>query len=390
MSNKKVGFLLEYFPPNTLSSALLPFAIVEELLNKNFNVTVITGYEINNDFDDEFKRTHQNKIKIIRLKYYRSKKNRFIKSISMIVFFLKSLFKIKHFKNLDVIFVYSNPPINYLLGYIIKKIYGIKIIFVVFDFYPDIALFTGQISKESLLYRFFEVINSKVFDGTNSIVVISNDMKDYICSKFPKSKQSVKVISNWFQTKFNFSIKKYTSTFINIGFFGNLGITQDIDSIKRLLLHFQYNNNVKFNFSIHGNYFYELNQFISQYNLSNVNVLRYLPETEYLTLLSKQDYVILSLNKDIYKVASPSRLYSFLKIGIPIIFMDHSESCLSKEIETYKLGQFINLKSQNLTNEFNKIIPNLKNYNRLDIVNHFKKYYQPKLNIKKYIDLIKD
>jgi hypothetical protein len=141
----------------------------------------------------------------------------------------------------------------------------------------------------------------------------------------------------------DFKIPLPDSKTIKIGYFGNLGVTQDIEAIKKLLMNYKNNNMVEFNFAIHGNQVEELKYYVMVNNLKNTNFYPYLDEFKYHKLLNEQNFVLVTLNKNIQKVASPSRVYSFLIAGKPIILSQYGESQLSKDIETYELGYFLNL-----------------------------------------------
>jgi glycosyltransferase involved in cell wall biosynthesis len=388
MKTKKIGFLLEFFPPNTLSSATLPFSIVNELLLQNFHITVVTGYEKNNTFDSCYLNKSKGKIQICRIKYFRSKSSKLSKLFSMVSFFFSTLFKLHKFKHIDSLFVFSNPPINNLLGYLAKKIYKIRVIFVVYDFYPDIAYFTNQLKKESIIFKFYDFINQKIYDGNNDLIVLSDDMKKYLLSRFPKLINSIHVIPNWYEDLFeNYLIRK-NNHITNIGYFGNLGITQDFEALKKILLFSKDIKSIHFTFSGHGNYYEDLYKFISTNNITNISFFNYLNQNDYLRKLSEQDIVLLTLNKNINQVAAPSRLYSFLMMGVPVLLLDHSESSLSIEIERNSLGKFINLNNTNLEDEFRDCIVNLNKYSFNDINRYYRSKYIPKINIEKYVKLI--
>ncbi len=389
MSDKKIGFLLEFFPPNNLSSAILPFSIVEEMVKKSFKVTVITGYETNNNFDKKYTQKTKNQVTIHRIKYYKAKNNKFKKLFSMISFFINTLFKLKYFKNHHKVFVFSNPPINNLLGLIAKKLYKVSLIFVVYDIYPDIALFTNQIKKNSIIYNLFEYINHKIYDGSNSIVVLSIDMKEYLSDRYPRLLNSIQIIPNWFVDKSDIFTNSYKKDIkINLGYFGNLGITQDINILKTVILFFKNHKKIFFTFAIHGNQKKDLDAFVKTNKITNIQIHNFLSENDYLKKLSIQDYILVTLNKNINKVASPSRIYSFMMMGKPILFFDHSESSLSNEIQKYKLGFFINTSKKDVIDTFSKILNQTYPFNRDHIMDHFRKNYTPEINIQKYINLI--
>ena len=343
--SKSIGFILEFFPPNNLSSATLPYQIAKHFLEKGHKLTILTSKEENDQaFKSQFMSNFKN-AKLIRFKYFRSKKNKISRVFSMLSFFIKTIVRIYQFKNMDYVFIFSNPPINSLIGYLINKLYHVKLIFVTYDFYPDIAYFTNQLKPTSMTYKFFESLNKANYRGDNKIVVLSNDMKDYLTSKFNTFKDNIIVISNWYLDSNDFKTPFSYSKTIKIGYFGNLGVTQDIRTLINFLMNFKNNHMVEFNFAIHGNQVEELKSFVMVNNIKNTHFYPYLDELNYHKLLNEQNFVLVTLNKNLQKVASPSRVYSFLIAGKPIILTQYGESQLSKDIEKYGLGYYLNLEN---------------------------------------------
>jgi glycosyltransferase involved in cell wall biosynthesis len=383
--SKNIGFILEFFPPNKLSSAILPYQIAEHFLEKGHKVTILTSKEKNDQtFNSRFK-SHFKNAKLIRFKYFRSKKNKFSKILSMLIFFIKTIIRINKFKRMDYVFIFSNPPINALVGYLINKIYHVKVVFVTYDFYPDIAYFTNQLKSTSMTFKFFESLNRANFRGDNKVVVLSNDMKDYLTSKFPIFKDNIIVISNWYIDSNDFKIPLLDSKIIKVGYFGNMGVTQDIEAIKKLLMNYKNNKMVEFNFAIHGNQVEELKSYVMVNNLKNTNFYPYyLDEFKYHKLLNEQNFVLVTLNKNIQKVASPSRVYSFLMAGKPIILSQYGESQLSIDIEKYELGYLLNL-----NNGFNlRTVDLTKKWNSKKIREYVLINNEVKISLNKYSSII--
>ena len=382
--SKKIGFILEFFPPNKLSSATLPFQIAEHFLKKNHSVSILTSKEKNDrHFNLIFKKQYKN-VKIHRFNYYRSKRNKISKILSILSFFLNTLIRINKFKKFDFVFLFSNPPINSLIGYLIHKIYKVRIIFVVYDFYPDIAYFSNQIKNDSLSFKLFSFFNKLNYRNDNKVVVLSSDMKEFVSQKFPSFKESIYVIPNWYKPSNEFFTRSFESNKIKIGYFGNIGVTQDIESIKKFLIKFKNKIKFEFNFAIHGNLVEDLKQFINLNKIENISIFPFLNENDYNNLLMKQTFVLVTLNKDIQKVASPSRVYSFLIAGKPIILCQYGESELSREIEFNNLGYFLDLNNEGVIHNFSIN----KNFNSKNIQDYANKNYEMTLSLDKYAKIV--
>jgi len=64
----------------------------------------------------------------------------------------------------------------------------------------------------------------------------------------------------------------------------------------------------------------------------------FLPFEEAKWLIADADIGLVSLEKDIYKVAYPSKVMTYLGMGVPILALVEPESELAKNIENHGLG----------------------------------------------------
>jgi hypothetical protein len=210
-------------------------------------------------------------------------------------------------------------------------------------------------------------------------------MKEFLSQKFPSFKESIYIIPNWYKSSIEHFITPSESKKIKIGYFGNIGVTQDIEIIKKVLLKFKNNINIEFNFAIHGNLVKDLMEFISLNKIENISIFPFLDEIEFHSLLMKQTYVLVTLNKNIQKVASPSRVYSFLMAGKPIILCQYGESELSREIESNNLGYFLDFNNKGIIDNFSIN----KTFNSKNIQDYAIDNYEMNICLNKYDAIVK-
>jgi len=134
---KDVLFLCQYFYPEYVSSATLPFDTALSLSREGLSVGALCGYpkEYNLLNKVPLKETYEN-IEIRRLKYIQLKRSNFIGRI--INYFSFTLAVMLHFFELQkykAIIVYSNPPILPFIAALANKFFGTKVIFVSYDIY---------------------------------------------------------------------------------------------------------------------------------------------------------------------------------------------------------------------------------------------------------------
>ncbi len=243
--------------------------------------------------------------------------------------------------------VYSNPPVLPLIPSLFKKIYGFNIVFISFDVYPEIALATSAVKKESTIVSVMEKINCFCFKKFDKVVVLSNDMKKFIEEHRPITDEKIEVIPNWFEDN---KIEKANSNafedFINsdhlvVSYLGNMGTAQDMQTIIDAISELKKNDKVRFVIAGHGNKKEKIKKVIKSNHLKNVKVYDFLMGTDYDYILKRSDMFLVSLEEGLEGLAVPSKMYSYMMAGKPIIAIMDPGTDIYKEVESEQYGYAI-------------------------------------------------
>lgn len=346
MSNKKIIILCQYFYPEYISSAELPYQTATDLSKNDIDVKVLCGYPyeyLNANKEIKTKEKLNENFYINRIKYSKFKKSFFLgRLLNYFSFTFFSLMNIRSFKDRDICIVYSNPPIVTIVPFLAKKVYGTKIIFVSYDVYPEIAVTTNTLSKDSIIFKLMTLINKVVFPEFDKIIALSSEMKDFLMHSRNIPPEKIEIISNWEdETKWNRPPDEFYGNpkkdFI-ISYFGNMGIAQDMETIKKAISALSHKKNIKFMLVGHGNKKEDLREYFHRNNIFNVSVLDFLHNQELETKMSESDVFLVSLEKDIKGLAVPSKTYSYLAMGKPVIAIMHPEMEIALELEKSKSG----------------------------------------------------
>jgi glycosyltransferase involved in cell wall biosynthesis len=402
---RKILFICQYFYPEYISSATLPYDTAIKLNQKGYKVDVVTGYPkeyITQKRKLAVNEIHQG-ISIKRIKYLTlNRKNKISRLINYFSFTSKVLIKLLTFKKYEYIYVYSNPPLLPYVAYLSNKLFKTKIIYILYDIYPEIALYTNSIKVNGLIHRMMNHINTKVFRIVSKVVVLSEDMKNFLLSKRKIEKEKIEVIENWYHqidnaillndnlnTKFDNIIhdKRF-----KIVYTGNLGIAQDPKAVLNMIKNNINSNWVLFIFSGHGSKMDELKLLKEELFIENLYVFDFLHGEEYDKLLLLADAYLLSLKKELSGLASPSKMYSYLAGGKPIIGLLDSNSELSNRIKNFKLGVVIDpIYSYRLEVKLREIINRDKyQYICQNVLKIFLKLYETNKGTQKYIQLMNE
>lgn len=336
MSKKKdFLFLLQYFYPEYISSATLPFDTASKLTEKGYTVDVLCGYP--HEYCEE-KNIHKtetvNKIFIRRVKYLQlSRKKKIGRLVNYLSLNVSIFFRFLTMRKYKTIIVYSNPPILPLIAALASKLFKCKLVFVAYDLYPEVALRTGFLSENSIITKFMNYINNTVYVNAEDVIALSSEMKNYIVQNRKIAEQKVHVIPNWYKDEYCTEEKIRENIFHNIvqgrfviGYFGNMGIAQDMEPIKEAIRFYKNSPELCFLLAGHGSKHSQIEYMIKEEKINNVFLYNFLRGDDYLDALRISNCAIVSLEKGLTGLCVPSKTYAYMMQGLPIIaIMDESD-----------------------------------------------------------------
>jgi len=343
---KKILILSEFFYPDKSSTPKVLTELAEDLVNNGLDVEVICS---NHSYKGSLKLSKKEKfngIKISRINSSNfsrdSKLGRIINYMSFTAnLFVKLLFSPKY----DSILVVSNPPLIPFIAYLNKLMKNKPYYYLVHDVYPDIAVEVGAIKKDSMPYKLMKNINQLAIKNTEKLIVLGKDMKDIFLKKGVEE-QSIKIITNW-SKKYELSLEKTDNTFykerelvstLNIVYTGNIGRFHDIETIIEIAkVSMQDLPNIRFIFVGDGFKRKELEQAIKN-GTSNIIISEYQYDSSYLDVLSGADLFISTLSPRIKGLGVPSKTYSYLAAGKPIIAIMEKGTEIGDLVENENLG----------------------------------------------------
>ena len=344
---KDILFLCQFFYPEHNSSATLPFDTAKYYAKEGYEVGALVGYP--KEYSDSAVFAMHEKVDgvcINRVKYLQlaraSKVGRLINYFS---FTARALLKVGFLKKYRVTIVYSNPPILPIVPLIAKKLYGTKIVFVAYDVYPEVAFASKSLVPGSLISRTMEHINKELYKRADCVVALTNEMKDFLlANRSELDDDRVVTIANWaHEGKTEADEEAYNRFGYNkdqliIAYFGNMGICQDVDTILNAAEALKKDEEVKFLIVGHGNKKALVEERVREKELTNVQVLDFLIGKDFEDAVAVSSCCIVSLAKGVKGTCAPSKYYSYLQGGHPVIAIAEKGSYLIDEVEKEEIG----------------------------------------------------
>ena len=332
---RDIVFLCQFFHPEYISSAQLPYDTVKALRDGGYSVDVLCGYP-REYFDGASVpvREELEGIRVHRLKYIQlDRKGVFGRLVNYFSFTFMVFLHLWELAGYKSVVVYSNPPILPWVASWAKALFGCRLVFVAYDLYPEIAVRSHAIREGNAICRLMNHINRSVFRRADRVVALSSEMKRFIEENRNIDPDKVVVIPNWFADQGEPSRNREHNSFRElvkgrfvVSYFGNMGTIQDMQTILDAIRILHGDDRVFFFIAGHGNKMEKLKQSIREEHLTNACVLDFLHGQAYLDALQISDAALVSLDRGITRLCVPSKTYSYMMQGLPLLaIMDESD-----------------------------------------------------------------
>ena len=246
----------------------------------------------------------------------------------------------------DVIVCQTDPPLSPIAACAVAFVRRIKFVCYLQDVYPDIAVECGKL-REGFAIKVFRKFLVWCYCRADRIVVVSNDMRDWLKDHGVDSSKVV-VIQNWVNTNAIYPIKQNNEFraehFLDgkfvVMYSGNVGQTQRfkvlLDAAERL----QEDEQVVFMVVGGGVRLDDVKKEVERRGLLNVRFLGYQPKEYLAQSLSAADIQVVLLDQKMTRLMMPSKLYSALASGTPVLGIGQVDSHLAEIVTENQCGWF--------------------------------------------------
>lgn len=260
----------------------------------------------------------------------------------------------KYFPNVKFdLVLYSTPPITFcnVIEYV-KKRDEAKSYLMLKDIFPQNAVDIGILRKsgvKGIIYKYFRNKEKKLYEISDKIGCMSEGNVDYILKNNPDiNSQKVEICPNCIEVidkSINEEIKKNIRNKYSIPmgktvfiYGGNLGKPQGIDFLIECLKSQKQNDKVFFLIVGDGTEYRKLESYITSDKPANVRLMKRLPKQDYDTVVAACDVGLVFLDYRFTIPNFPSRILSYMEVGIPILAATDSNTDLKEIIQNNKFG----------------------------------------------------
>lgn len=274
------------------------------------------------------------------------------KPLNHLFYFLFAPFKILFTKS-DLNVFFTQPPFFYLLGTWLSRMKKTPYAVHIMDIHPDIMGKLGILNNDGFLYKRLSKMVVNSLNQASFVVAIGRCMKTYLIEK-GVNPEKIRVVINVPAIKPIDRIQndgKLSNPFLLehqlenkfiVLYAGNIGRPHEFETIlnvaKKLETKFP---DIHFVFVGKGARRIEIENFVSSSQPSNISLMNSLPLDAFTQALSGADCHFISLREGFQGILVPSKYYSSLAIGKPVIFEGPIDSELGLSISENGLGEVV-------------------------------------------------
>ena len=279
------------------------------------------------------------RVKLFNLIKYNSKSN-LSRLITWTFSFVQALIYIIFRGGKADLFITTNPPLGVFIPYFCNN----KYFLLIYDIYPDMLSEYKIISNESLISKFWQKTNRKVFANAEKVFTISEGMRKLISKYVDPDK--IMVIPCWTDNTFLKPVPKVDNIFIKeqgvsgkflVIYSGNLGFSHNIEVLVDLAERVR-RQNIFFFLIGEGDKKKILADRIDKSGQNNIRLLSWQDIKMYPFSLSAADLAIVTLGKEASIMSVPSKLYDIMSVGSPLLSIAEKDSEMEKIINKYDMG----------------------------------------------------
>lgn len=287
-------------------------------------------------------------MEVNRFSMFSEGKNPIIRALRYTLCWCKQFFYGCCAKEIDIIYLVSTPPIQGVLGALLKKIKKVPFVYNLQDIFPDSLVGTGLAKKDGILWKIGRLIEDFTYRNADKIIVISEDFKKNIMAKgVPEEK--IVVVYNWVDEeavkhvpreenklfdKYNLDRSKFYITYS-----GNIGLTQNMDMLLEVAKELEAESDIHFVLIGEGAYKEKVTEIIQEKQIKNVTLLPFQPYEDISHVFSLGDVGLVISKPGVGENSVPSKTWSILSASRPVL-VNFDENELKEIVDKHQCGIF--------------------------------------------------
>ena len=267
-------------------------------------------------------------------------------------FYVGAFVKLWRLERHDIIMALTTPPLIGCVAIIVGRARGMRVVALVQDVYPDVAVKLGALPAGGLATRVFERMNRFVLGRADRVVVLGDCMRERIVEKIGAERASrIDVIHNWADGQKitplaadepnPFRVEHDLGDKFVVMFSGNFGRVNEFTTVLEAARVLRERAEIVFLFVGDGALASEIKDFVSAHQLCNIRLLPYQPRASLRHSLAAGDALLVTLAEGLAGLSVPSKTYAILAAGRPVLFVGDKRSDAARIVANHACGAVI-------------------------------------------------
>ena len=250
----------------------------------------------------------------------------------------------------DKVLVVTNPPSLPFFASIVCKLRRAKCYLLIHDVYPEVLTAAGLVAAESFTARRLNRLNSWLYNRMEKIIVLGRDMRRIVARRAHAVESRIVIIPNWADVDEIVPLQRKENAFLAqlrildkfvIQYAGNMGRTHGIENLLESAQRLRDRDDIHYLFAGEGAKRRWLEERVRALGLGNVTILPLQPRRELCNLLNACDVSVISFIPGMAGLSVPSRMYSIMAAGKPIIAVADDDSELAMVVREEDIGWIV-------------------------------------------------
>lgn len=351
-----IVILNQYYVPDVASTGHLLHELAVTLAREGVNVSVLTArpsYGPPETWQPCPYRETIDGVQIRRMWTTRLNKDRLSgRALNYLTFIGQLALRVLFGSDRRKVYLYTtNPPFLGVIGGIVSLFRRHTYVMLLHDSYPHLAVWVGTIRKGGIIEKVWHRANKLAYRRASQTIVLCQAAKQLVCDEYGIDPERVHVIPNWADKSKLHPVPKQQTEFARSNgvmnnftalYSGNLGLYYEFETIIRACELLKADA-FKMIFIGSGGRKQWIADQIKAKSLTNAAMLPYQPFEKLNDSLNACDVNFVTIAKGIEGISFPSKLYSTLAVGKPILALSEPHSELRRIVEDNGVGLWFEL-----------------------------------------------
>lgn len=349
----RILILNQFYVPDVASTGHLLHELATDLVKRGFFVCVDTCrpcYGPRETWQPVSLREWRDGVYVRRLITTRFSKDRLPgRLLNFLTFMVPATLRMLFLSRRDTVHLYTtNPPFLGIIGALVSVVRRHRYVKLLHDAYPEMAVWVGTIKKGGIIERLWHAANRLIYRRAEHTIVLCESAKRLVVENYGLDPARVHVIYNWADANELRPKPKGESQFakqhglvepFTVLYSGNLGLYYDFETLLGAAEMLR-DENFRLVLVGAGGRRDWIREQIEKRGLKNTLLLPYQPFEKLPDSLTACDASFVTIAKGVEGISFPSKLYSSLAVGRPIIAISEERSELKQLVDEHDVGMW--------------------------------------------------